>query len=307
MPKAAILGSTGMLGSTLSRVLENQIDKVYEFNRSGISVTGNNEARYIDITKEKDIDLSDSFKSLEFDYIINCVGMIKQIIDERDQNSVNLTQEVNSRFPAKLNSYAKRFGIPLIQIGTDCVYSGKSGFYSETDPHDPEDLYGLSKSIGELSATNSMIIRCSIIGKELSTSTSLLEWVISQPKGAVINGYLNHLWNGVTTLHFSQIVSGVIRSGAYKPGIVHFVPKDIVSKYDLIKLISLHFGRSDLQINEFSTELSINRSLATVNPQQNTKLWHDGGYNEIPTIAQMVTSYAKWVKEDALVRKMETL
>ena len=293
----AILGSTGMLGSTLSRVLENQIDKVYEFNRSGISVTGNNEARYIDITKEKDIDLSDSFKSLEFDYIINCVGMIKQIIDERDQNSVNLTQEVNSRFPAKLNSYAKRFGIPLIQIGTDCVYSGKTGFYSESNPRDPVDIYGLTKNIGEQSISYTMLIRCSIIGKELSSNNSLLEWVISQPKGALIQGYVNHFWNGVTTLQFSQIVSGVIKSGTYKPGAIHLVPKDIVNKYELIKLISSNFGRGDLQIIQFEAETPINRSLSTINPEANLQLWSNGGYNKVPSIAQMVSIYGKWLQE----------
>ena len=292
MTKVAILGSTGMLGSTLTSVLENQTETIYEFNRSGISVTGNNKAKAIEVTNADSI--LNSFKGLEIDYIVNCIGIIKHLIDENDQNSVNLASKINSEFPANLNIYASRLGIPVIQIGTDCVYSGKSGLYSEKDPHDPIDIYGDTKNAGEQSATNSMFIRCSIVGKELKSNNSLLEWVISQPKGAKVKGYINHLWNGVTTLHFSQIISGIIKSGTYKPGIIHLVPKDIVSKYELINLISSNFGRTDLQISKFEAETPINRSLITINPEQNLQLWSNGGYNEIPTIAEMVSTYAKW-------------
>jgi dTDP-4-dehydrorhamnose reductase len=292
MTKVAVLGSTGMLGSTLTRVLENQFKTIYEFNRSGISATGKNQTRVIEVTDSNC--LLTSFNGLEIDYIVNCIGMIKHVIDENDQNSVNLAGKINSEFPANLNSYASRLGIPVIQVGTDCVYSGKSGLYSERDPHEPIDIYGETKNAGEQSATDSMLIRCSIVGKELKSRNSLLEWVISQPIGAKVEGYVNHLWNGVTTLHFSQVISGVIEAGAYKPGILHLVPKDIVSKFELINLISSEFGRSDLQISQFEAEIPINRSLITINPERNLQLWRQGGYNEIPTISEMVSTYAKW-------------
>ena len=305
MTKVAVLGSTGMLGSTLTRVLENQFKTIYEFNRSGISATGKNQTRVIEVTDSNC--LLTSFNGLEIDYIVNCIGMIKHVIDENDQNSVNLACKINSEFPANLNIYASRLGIPVIQVGTDCVYSGKSGLYSEKDPHEPIDIYGETKNAGEQSATDSMLIRCSIIGKELKSRNSLLEWVISQPIGAKVEGYVNHLWNGVTTLHFSQIISGVIKSGAYKPGKLHLVPRDIVSKFELINLISSEFGRSDLQISQFEAEIPINRSLITINPERNLQLWRQGGYNEIPTISEMVSTYAKWSQKVELSTRMETI
>jgi dTDP-4-dehydrorhamnose reductase len=305
MTKVAVLGSTGMLGSTLTRVLENQFKTIYEFNRSGISATGKNQTRVIEVTDSNC--LLNSFNGLEIDYIVNCIGMIKHVIDENDQNSVNLAGKINSEFPANLNIYASGLGIPVIQVGTDCVYSGKSGLYSENDPHEPIDIYGETKNAGEQSATDSMLIRCSIVGKELKSRNSLLEWVISQPIGAKVEGYVNHLWNGVTTLHFSQIISGVIKSGAYKPGILHLVPRDIVSKFELINLISSEFGRSDLQISQFEAETPINRSLITINPERNLQLWRQGGYNEIPTISEMVSTYAKWSQKGELNTQMETI
>jgi len=66
--KVAVLGSTGMLGSTISRVLGNNLVAVYEFNRSGISITKKNQARKLDITT--DIDLSEIFSELKIDYIL---------------------------------------------------------------------------------------------------------------------------------------------------------------------------------------------------------------------------------------------
>ena len=305
MTKVAVLGSTGMLGSTLTRVLENKFETIYEFNRSGISATGNNQTRVIEVTDSNC--LLTSFNGLEIDYIINCIGMIKHVINENDQNSVNLARKINSEFPANLNIYANSLGIPVIQVGTDCVYSGKSGLYSETDPHEPTDIYGETKNAGEQSATDSMLIRCSIVGKELKSRNSLLEWVISQPIGAKVEGYVNHLWNGVTTLHFSQIISGVIKSAAYKPGVLHLVPRDIVSKFELINLISSEFGRSDLQISQFEAKTPINRSLITINPERNLQLWRQGGYNEIPTISEMVSTYAKWSQKGELNTQMETI
>ena len=292
MIKIAVLGSTGMLGSALTQVLEKQFQYIYEFNRSGVSATGKNEARTIEVTETNEV--SSCLNGLQIDYIINCIGMIKHLINEEDQKSIKLAHQINSDFPRYLNDLARRLEIPVIQVGTDCVFSGKSGSYSENDRHDPTDIYGLTKDKGEDNARDSMVIRCSIIGRELKSRNSLLEWVLSQPLEARINGFSNHIWNGVTTLHFSQIIAGIIHSGTYKPGILHLVPADKVSKYELINLISTYFERKDLQINQFEAEIPINRSLTSGNPERNLRIWRDGGYNQIPTIEEMVSTYAKW-------------
>ena len=141
-----------------------------------------------------------------------------------------------------------------------------------------------------------MIIRCSIVGKELKSANSLMEWVLSQPYGATINGYTNHIWNGVTTLHFAQIVLGIIQNKSYEPGVAHLVPKDMVNKYKLIELIAKNFGRDDLIVTKFEAGNSINRSLITVDPERNLRMWQEGGYNEIPAIGQMLSTYADWTK-----------
>lgn len=295
MTRVAILGSTGMLGSTLTRVLENNVEQVYEFNRSGLSFTGNNLAWKFDVFAFNKI--LDDLSKLNVDYIINCVGLIKQKIDETNAKSKNLAYKINTQFPENLNNLVKKTGMPLIQIGTDCVFSGNSKFYCESDVHDSTDTYGLSKSRGEELSPNSMIIRCSIIGIENKSNNSLLGWVLSQPKFGKIKGYANHIWNGVTTLHYSQVVCGIIKSNSYFPGISHLVPNDSISKYGLIDLIRKNFSRSDLTLEYFESEKSINRTLSTDFPLRNIDFWLNAGYSEPPTIAEMISNYAMWLKK----------
>jgi dTDP-4-dehydrorhamnose reductase len=295
MIKVAILGSTGMLGSALAYYLENESVDIYEFNRSGTSITKKNYAKKFDV--KTDANLFRNLEKLKCDYIINCIGFIRQLIDENDKRSVKLAYEVNTNFPSRLNEYASKFQTPIIQIGTDCVYSGQKGNYSENDPHDPHDIYGVTKSKGEVASTASMILRCSIIGKEVTSANSLLSWVLSNPINSEIKGFTNHYWNGLTTLHFSQIVFGIIKSQSFRPGVFHLIPNEVVSKHELITLITQGFDRTDIKIDEFATDIAVNRSLTTNNAQQNLTLWNNAGYNQIPTIEEMIFSYARWSKQ----------
>jgi dTDP-4-dehydrorhamnose reductase len=295
MAKVAILGSTGMLGSTVTRVLQNRFNSIYEYNRVGISVTGVNKTEVLDVTKMSS--LTSLLNDKEIDYIINCVGLIKQKIVKEKSADILLAHEINSEFLVKLEEFSRKSGIKIIQIGTDCVFSGKLGQYSESDILDPIDVYGFTKSIGEKSAISSMLLRCSIIGREVSNGNSLMEWVLKQPYGATINGYTNHIWNGVTTLHFSNIVSGIIKTNSFRAGIQHLIPKNIISKNELINLIAHYFDRGDLRIREFEADIAINRSLTTNNFEQNQKLWQIGGYTKIPTIDEMISTYSGWLQQ----------
>jgi dTDP-4-dehydrorhamnose reductase len=193
-----------------------------------------------------------------------------------------------------LNSYAKDSSIPIIQIGTDCVYSGLDGDYSEDFEFDCNDLYGLSKVSGEHESKSMMTIRCSIIGHEIKSSVSLMDWFLSQPTSAPVNGYTNHFWNGVTTLAFARVVNGIVAKNAYSPGTVHLVPKDQVSKFELLQILAEMYGRKDIEISKFESEMSINRTLATLFPHKNEQMWLNAGYTQTPSIVELIQEYAEW-------------
>ena len=124
------------------------------------------------------------------DYIINCIGIIKPYCRDTDPKGIVLAIDVNARFPWKL-SLAMSTLAPdsrIIQIATDCVFSGIHGNYNELSQHDALDVYGKTKSLGEVIHENLLNLRCSIIGPEVFTSVSLLGWFLGRKDGDRLSG-----------------------------------------------------------------------------------------------------------------------
>jgi dTDP-4-dehydrorhamnose reductase len=220
--------------------------------------------------------------------------MIKQKFNPESEirDSINL----NSILPTRLATCATEFDFRVIQIATDCVFSGQSGSYEESSLHDANDLYGVSKSLGEVFSERYLNLRCSIIGQEERTSFSLYSWLLSQPQNSSINGFTDHYWNGLTTHSFARIVAGIVGSGAFQPGTKHVVPSGVLTKYQLLKLISDVKGRQDLVINAHETGMKVDRSLITEFENFNNDLWRNAGYSEKPTIEHMIEEFAEVTK-----------
>lgn len=251
--KVTVLGSTGMLGSMLTRTL----DDVYPTTRSTFDVSHPNE------------------RLLTYNRVINAIGLIKPYCTD-----IEAAIRVNALFPHTLPT-------GTIQIATDCVYSGKWGNYVETDLHDATDVYGKTKSLGEAPQLNNL--RCSIIGPELKNHTSLLDWFLAQT--GEVNGFTNHLWNGITTYHFAKICQGIIDKGIELPNLQHIVPEDIVSKAELLEIIARAYGK-DTKVNYVDAPDGCDRTLSTLDYGLNLRLWKAAGYDRPPTIRQMVEELA---------------
>ena len=292
MTKIGILGTSGMLGSTLARYLTPKINEVVEINRSGNPTVNGNRVITFDAVQGPAI--RESLENEQFDFVINAVGLIKQLINADNKKDIMNAYLINSGLPRDLNSYANDSTTQIIQIGTDCVYSGLEGNYSEDAKFDCNDIYGLSKVSGEYESKSIMTIRCSIVGHEVNSSVSLMDWFLNQPAFSSVKGYRNHFWNGVTTLAFSRVIHGIIDKRTYAPGRIHLVPKDQISKFELLQIIGEKFGRSDIEINEFEAEIGVNRTLGTLFPQKNERLWLDAGYNRTPSISELIEEYAEW-------------
>jgi dTDP-4-dehydrorhamnose reductase len=133
--------------------------------------------------------------------VINCVGVIKQLPTSKD---VVKTLSINSIFPHQLASLSEKAGFRLITISTDCVFAGSKGNYTENDPADALDLYGRSKQLGEVVGARCLTLRTSIIGREIGTSHSLIEWFLSQT--GTVNGYVNAIYSGFPTVILAEIL-----------------------------------------------------------------------------------------------------
>jgi dTDP-4-dehydrorhamnose reductase len=284
MKKVLILGATGMLGSACHSVLSNSKEiEIFKTSRT-------NQAGYLCFDAQSD-NVSELIESTNPDWIVNCIGVIKPYINEKSAESRMNAIKINGLFPEHLASSTNQ---PIIQIATDCVYSGRKGNYVESDTHDATDVYGKTKSLGEMPAENFKHLRASIIGPEVGRSTSLLEWFRNQPKDASLNGFTDHLWNGVTTHHFGLIAKGVIEQDFYDFNMTHLVPQDKVSKAQLLRIFAEVYGRPDVIINDTKSPETIDRTLATENKEINKKLWEMAGYEVPPTVEKMVREQAEF-------------
>lgn len=283
MKKVLILGTTGMLGSACKTIISKSE------SLEVVGTTRNSETGYVKFDAAKD-DIEAMISVVKPDWIVNCIGVIKPHINEESLESRSRAIEINGLFPKKLAQSTKK---PIIQIATDCVFSGRRGRYVESDLHDATDVYGKTKSLGEMPADNLKHLRVSIIGPEIGRSTSLLEWFRNQPNGASLKGFTDHLWNGITTHHFGYLARGIIEHDFTDFSKTHIIPKDVVSKANLLKLFASSYKRSDILISDVKSSVTIDRTLATENVALNSQLWKFAGYEEPPSIETMVQEQAK--------------
>ncbi len=190
------------------------------------------------------------------DYVVNALGVIPQA-----HHSDAETFFLNSAFPHILSRY---FGSKLIHITTDCVFNGKEGApYSEVSLKTPNDLYGLSKMLGEPSE-NSLVLRTSVIGRELGTSAGLLEWFLKVgKKGIEVNGFSHHIWNGVTNIHLGSICDTImVQPKMFPKSGTYHVFSNPLSKFKILHKFEQKY-HTDSTIVE-NGETALNRELTTI-------------------------------------------
>ena len=285
-----VLGGSGMLGSDLVHTLERSDVHLTVTGRSKFPSSGRTSRVHFAVGEPGLQQILEKYGP--GDVVVNCIGLIKHHLDDGDKRHRLDAIRVNAEFPYALADIAERQGFRVIQIATDCVYSGALGSYVETSVHDAGDVYGKTKSLGEVPSDQFLNLRCSIIGRELTGSTSLVEWLLSQPLRSTIRGFTDHHWNGLTTDAFARIATGLISSRNKVSGTFHIIPADRVTKNELAQMVLSHFGREDITVVPTLTGNLVDRTLATLHPETNEELWALGGYSAPPTIGHMVRSLA---------------
>lgn len=189
------------------------------------------------------------------DVVINCIGIIKQ----NDQSSDWLIMlKLNSELPHLIVKECDKIGARFITIATDCVFNGKKGeAYLESDEPTCNDAYGMTKYLGEIHEGNHLTLRTSIIGHELTTKKSLLEWFLNEPAKEV-KGFTKAIYSGVTTLEYAKFIDKYILENKDIKGLYHLSVNPI-SKHDLLIMVAEKYGK-EVKIVP-TDQLSINRSL----------------------------------------------
>jgi dTDP-4-dehydrorhamnose reductase len=172
-------------------------------------------------------------------WVVNALGRIKQKTE--DPNELYLA---NSLFPLHLCTRL-RPEQRLIHASSDCVFSGRRGHYSVADERDADDVYGLSKALGEAVAQSDRcwVIRTSMIGPELGKGWGLMGWFLCQ--SGEVNGYTNHLWNGITTLEWAEVACELMNGQLSAEGpLIQAATWPAMSKCEVLRLIGKAWGRA---------------------------------------------------------------
>lgn len=254
-----ILGVTGMLGSAVFKTLSQ--DSSYE-------VWGTlRSAGALQYFKEQDqgrlvlgVDVLDQdtlvsvLGNIRPQVVINCVGLIKQLADAKDPLSA---LPINSMLPHRLAKLCELINARLIHVSTDCVFSGLKGAYIEADVSDAEDLYGKSKFIGEIhDDSHAVTLRTSIIGHELGSQFSLIDWFLAQE--GPIKGYAKAIFSGLPTIELARVMKDYVIPNLELHGLYH-VSAEPIDKLSLLRIVAEVYNH-EIEIKP-DEEVCIDRSL----------------------------------------------
>lgn len=231
-----VLGAGGLLGSWIC----------FRYPKDTIGLT------------HKDLDVTDGnallqkIEDISPEAIINCVG-----ITERHPEQF-MMGHINATFPHRLASMCDLIGAKLVNISTDCVFSGNRGQYTEEDTPDATNEYGKTKHKGEIYYTPHLTIRSSFVGSPDPTGRGLLAWLEGN-RGKDVQGYTKARWNGLCVPMLADIL--VDLSYRHIHGLLHIYGESI-SKCDLLVYAKYVY---DLDVNILPTdEPIIDRTLSTV-------------------------------------------
>jgi dTDP-4-dehydrorhamnose reductase len=291
--KLLILGGSGMLGHKLLQRLSDDLEVYASVRDDGKRIVelGIAALRQIvpGIDVRDDAALRSVISTLRPDAVVNAVGVIKQLPSSNDL--IN-TLTINSILPHRLGLLSREFGFRFITISTDCVFSGTKGNYSEGDPADALDLYGRSKNLGEVTDGNCLTVRSSIIGREVSTSHSLVEWFLGN-RGGRVKGFANAIYSGFPTIVFADIIGNLLLGHPELNGLYH-ISSEPIDKFRLLTLVNQAFD-AGITI-ERDEEFTIDRSLNSTLFRAATGFTPPGWEAMIEQMASDPTPYDAWRK-----------
>jgi dTDP-4-dehydrorhamnose reductase len=288
-----VFGGTGMLGHQLWETCRTRLDAYFTVRSSGLggvarallepdrAVTG--------VRAEDRSSIERALEETSADVAVNCIGVVKQVAG--DDNLIE-TIRANALFPHELAAACRERGVRLIQVSTDCVFSGRDGSYTEDHDPDPVDVYGRSKLLGEVEAPGALTLRTSMVGRELETTNGLLEWFLSQANGTV-RGFTRAVFSGPTTPVLSRLIADLVEGQAALEGVWH-VGAEPIAKRDLLLLIREAF---DLDVEvEPDDSVTIDRSL------DSTRVRNATGWTP-PSWPEMIAELSESAERYAHVRE----
>ncbi|KPB05737.1 SDR family oxidoreductase [Bacillus sp. CHD6a] len=271
--KFLVLGATGMAGHIISIYLQERGYEVVGFSRNKVKYV-----KSIEGDAKDTYNLTDIIRNGKFDAVINSIGILNKFAEDEPQTAVFL----NSYLPHFLADITSDLDTQIIQMSTDCVFSGERGGYTETSFRDGKTFYDRSKALGELEDNKNITFRNSIVGPDTNyNGIGLLNWFMKQ-NGSVY-GYANAIWTGVTTLELAKVMEAAAKEKVH--GLFNMVYQESINKYELLKLFNHYLRDNEIVINPCD-KVTLDKSLIRTN--------FDFNY-EVPDYDRMIYELYNWM------------
>lgn len=269
-PRILVLGANGMLGSAVRQAASAGNVICIGLARNGI-VNGAvacqaSEAMFDAGSQDYPIVVAQLVERNSIDLVVNCVACLASDIEVSEPRSAYQAVLINGGLPHRLAESLAAVRANLIHISTDAVFRADELMCSEDTVPSPDSLYGSSKLVGEVYYEHCLTLRCSIIGRSPLKRRGLVEWVLSQPEGATIRGFVNQLWTGMTTKQLAGLILHLAVKNNFtqwrkQSAVYHLTPNKPLTKFDLLQLVVECF-RPDLTVEKADGQL-VTRQLVT--------------------------------------------
>lgn len=272
--KFLVLGCNGMAGHVISIYLKEQGHEVWGYAREKSRFV----PTYVGDARDTKL-LEQIIRREKFDSVINCIGILNRFAEENREAAVYM----NGYLPHFLAEITKDTDTQIIQMSTDCVFSGKEGGYTEESLRDGETFYDRTKAIGELEDNKNLTLRNSIIGPDIKKEgIGLLNWFMQQQDS--VKGFTRAIWTGQTTLQLAKTMEMAAREKVH--GLYNMVPSEIINKYELLKLFNQYIRKEPVQIEEY-TDFTCDKSLVRTR--------FEGFDYQIPGYEEMIEELGDWM------------
>jgi dTDP-4-dehydrorhamnose reductase len=239
-----VTGASGQLGSEIQTLVPLYPDYTFTFiDRNTLDLSNL-------------CTMEDFFEGRAFDTIINCAAYTA--VDKAESES-ELADTINHCFVGMLAKIAKHDGSTLIHISTDYVFDGKGHRpYIETDPTDPQGVYGRTKRDGEnailnTAPQNSIIIRTSWVYSSFGNNFVKTMLRLGHERES-----LGVIFDQVGTPTYARDLASAIlemlpKIKNDKPEIYHYSNEGVASWYDFAKAI-FELSGIPCQVNPITTD-----------------------------------------------------
>jgi dTDP-4-dehydrorhamnose reductase len=243
MLNVLVTGSHGQLGSEIKALSSSTPYKFFFTDKDTLDITY--EAAIKNFVQEHNIDT-----------IINCAAYTA--VDQAEEDHVN-ADKINHLAVKYLAQISKEKKITLIHISTDYVFDGTNCKpYTETDPVNPQSVYGQTKLDGEkallrINPANSIIIRTSWVYS--SYGNNFVKTMLRLGKE---REELGVIFDQVGTPTYARDLAKTIleitpKINSKNVEIYHYSNEGVLSWYDFAKEI-MRMAKLDCHINPIETK-----------------------------------------------------